>query len=72
MDKKNANPASDRNRGGIEALERVLTECVRKQASALHLSTGRVPYLRRLLATQKISSATAAMAALKRSVQTSA
>jgi twitching motility protein PilT len=46
MEKKNEVAASDPNRAGAESLERVLRECVRRQASDLHLSTGRVPYLR--------------------------
>jgi twitching motility protein PilT len=46
MGKKNEVTASDPNRAGAESLDRMLRECVRAQASDLHLSMGRVPYLR--------------------------
>jgi twitching motility protein PilT len=46
METKIEAAASDLNRAGIEALDRALRECVRMQASDLHLATGRAPCLR--------------------------
>jgi len=46
MEKKTEAAVPAANQAGIELLNRLLAECVRAQASDMHLSSGRVPYLR--------------------------
>jgi Tfp pilus assembly pilus retraction ATPase PilT len=46
VEKKSDRVPDATNQAGPELLNRLLGECVRAQASDMHLSSGRAPYLR--------------------------